>query len=88
MKLIITAKVSPDAFIQQAIQLAWFREQGYATATYESGSTRAMLHGRTDVIRTLTEEGRSFVKTMVDDKADVCALSLSLYPLLLEMPND
>jgi hypothetical protein len=30
-----------------------------------------MLHGRTDVIRTLTEESRSFVKAMVNDKADV-----------------
>ena len=67
--------MSPDAFIQQAIQLAWYREQGYSTATYESGSTRAMLHGRTDVIRTLTDESRSFVKAMVDDKADVRVVS-------------
>jgi carnitine O-acetyltransferase len=70
-------KVSPDAFIQQAIQLAWYREQGYATATYESGSTRAMLHGRTDVIRTLTEESRTFIKNMVDDKADVRSTPVS-----------
>lgn len=65
------ARVSPDAYIQQALQLAWYRDQGYATATYETASTRMMLHGRTDVIRTLSVESRAFVKSMLDDKSDV-----------------
>lgn len=69
--LISTAKQSPDAFIQQALQLAWFRDQGYATATYETASTRSMLHGRTDAIRSLTADSRAFVKAMTDDKVDV-----------------
>lgn len=60
------AKQSPDAFVQQALQLAWYKEQGYATATYETASTRMMLHGRTDVIRSLTPESRDFVKAMLD----------------------
>nr|XP_019003669.1 carnitine acetyltransferase [Kwoniella mangroviensis CBS 8507]OCF67130.1 carnitine acetyltransferase [Kwoniella mangroviensis CBS 8507] len=64
------AKQSPDAYIQQALQLAWYRDQGYATATYETASTRMMLHGRTDVIRSLSSESRSFVKSMLDEKAD------------------
>ena len=66
-----TARVSPDAFIQQALQLAWYRDQGYATATYETASTRMMLHGRTDVIRTLSVESRDFVKAMLNEKATV-----------------
>lgn len=69
--IVYSAKVSPDAYIQQALQLAWYRDQGYATATYETASTRGMLHGRTDVIRTLSTESREFIKSMVDDKIDV-----------------
>nr|XP_019009266.1 carnitine acetyltransferase [Kwoniella pini CBS 10737]OCF48047.1 carnitine acetyltransferase [Kwoniella pini CBS 10737] len=64
------AKQSPDAYIQQALQLAWYKDQGYATATYETASTRMMLHGRTDVIRSLSNESRSFVKSMLDDKSN------------------
>nr|XP_019043447.1 carnitine acetyltransferase [Kwoniella bestiolae CBS 10118]OCF22377.1 carnitine acetyltransferase [Kwoniella bestiolae CBS 10118] len=64
------AKQSPDAYIQQALQLAWYKDQGYATATYETASTRMMLHGRTDVIRSLSSESRNFVKSMLDDQSD------------------
>ncbi|GMK56581.1 hypothetical protein CspeluHIS016_0304210 [Cutaneotrichosporon spelunceum] len=60
------AKMAPDAFIQQVLQLAWYRDQGYASATYETASTRAFKHGRTDVIRSLTPESREFVKAMQD----------------------
>ncbi|WVQ84423.1 hypothetical protein IAT38_006575 [Cryptococcus sp. DSM 104549] len=67
------AKVSPDAYIQQALQLAWYRDQGYATATYETASTRAMLHGRTDVIRSLTTASRTFVQTMLDTSSQPAA---------------
>jgi carnitine O-acetyltransferase len=65
------AKISPDAYIQQALQLAWYKDQGYASATYETASTRAMKHGRTDVIRTLSVESRSFVKSMLDANSTV-----------------
>ncbi|WWC92892.1 uncharacterized protein L201_007854 [Kwoniella dendrophila CBS 6074] len=65
-----SAKQSPDAYIQQALQLAWYKDQGYATATYETASTRMMLHGRTDVIRTLSDESRKFVKSMSDENSD------------------
>ena len=65
---------SPDAFVQQILQLAWYRDQGYCTATYETASTRGMVDGRTDVIRTLSVESRDFVKAMLDENSDVsCA---------------
>ncbi|WWD20394.1 hypothetical protein CI109_104870 [Kwoniella shandongensis] len=64
------AKQSPDAYIQQVLQLAWYKDQGYASATYETASTRMMLHGRTDVIRSLSSDSRNFVKAMLDSKAD------------------
>jgi len=58
--------MSPDAYIQMALQLAWYRSQGYFTATYETASTRLFLHGRTDVIRTLSSDSRAFVRAMMD----------------------
>lgn len=66
-----SARVSPDSFIQQALQLAWYKDQGYVSATYESASTRGFLHGRTETIRSVTADSRTFVKAMLDPKADV-----------------
>ena len=67
----LLAKLSPDAYIQQALQMAWLRDQGYATASYESASTRAVLHGRTETIRTLSTESRAFVASMMDHSQTV-----------------
>lgn len=66
-------KQAPDAYMQQVLQLAWYRDQGYSTATYETASTRAFKHGRTDVIRTLSSESRDFVRSMDDPLLDDAA---------------
>ncbi|KAF8699128.1 Choline/Carnitine o-acyltransferase, partial [Rhizoctonia solani] len=68
-----TGRVSPDAYIQLALQLAWYKQHGSFTATYETASTRLFKHGRTDVIRTYSTDTRDFVKTMVDSGASVDA---------------
>ena len=60
------ARVSPDAYIQMVLQLAYYRTQGEFTATYETGSTRQFLLGRTECIRTLSTESCDFVKAMQD----------------------
>jgi len=52
-----------------ALQLAWFKDQGFMTAAYETASTRLFLHGRTDAIRTLSSESRAFVRAMCDPNA-------------------
>lgn len=75
---LLPAKMSPDAYIQQALQLAWYRDQGCSTATYETASTRLFLHGRTDTIRTLTSDSRAFVKGMVENKVDVSRFSTNM----------
>ncbi|PVU84639.1 hypothetical protein BB560_007298 [Smittium megazygosporum] len=59
-----TGKVSPDAFIQMCIQLAYYRLHGEVVPTYESASTRAFRHGRTDTIRSLSQEMKDFVVGM------------------------
>ncbi|CAE6447104.1 unnamed protein product [Rhizoctonia solani] len=66
-----SGKVSPDAYIQLALQLAWYKQHGSFTATYETASTRLFRHGRTDVIRTYSTDTRDFVKTMTDPGASV-----------------
>lgn len=80
-----SGKQSPDAYIQLAMQLAWYREQGWATPTYETASTRLFRKGRTDVIRTLSEDSYKFVKSMDDPSADVRATRFSLGRVLIRL---
>ncbi|PCH42408.1 acyltransferase ChoActase/COT/CPT [Wolfiporia cocos MD-104 SS10] len=61
-----TARFSPDAYIQMAMQLAWYRTRGCFTATYETTLTRLFSKGRTETIRTLTKDSRAFVLAMDD----------------------
>ncbi|XP_064138065.1 carnitine O-palmitoyltransferase 2, mitochondrial [Loxodonta africana] len=44
-------KLSPDAVAQLAFQMAFLRQYGKTVATYESCSTAAFKHGRTETIR-------------------------------------
>ncbi|XP_040216392.1 carnitine O-palmitoyltransferase 2, mitochondrial [Rana temporaria] len=46
-----TQKLSPDAISQLSFQMAYLRQYGQTTATYESCSTAAFKHGRTETIR-------------------------------------
>eukprot|EP00735_Rhodelphis_limneticus_P000316 TRINITY_DN1049_c0_g1::TRINITY_DN1049_c0_g1_i1::g.30045::m.30045 TRINITY_DN1049_c0_g1::TRINITY_DN1049_c0_g1_i1::g.30045 ORF type:complete len:774 (+),score=262.38,sp/Q63704/CPT1B_RAT/43.24/2e-178,Carn_acyltransf/PF00755.15/2.3e-169 TRINITY_DN1049_c0_g1_i1:107-2428(+) len=62
-------KLSPDGFIQAALQLAYFREYGKFALTYESGTTRLFRGGRTETIRALSVESAAFVNAMVDSKS-------------------
>jgi carnitine O-acetyltransferase len=77
-----SARVSPDAYIQLALQLAWYKQHGSFTATYETASTRLFKHGRTDVIRTHSTDTRNFVKAMLDPGASV-RRQIYAYPIFL-----
>ncbi|KEG10815.1 putative choline/carnitine O-acetyltransferase [Trypanosoma grayi] len=46
--------MSPDAFVQVALQLTYFRLFGRNCATYEAASTRTFSHGRTECVRSTT----------------------------------
>ncbi|KAJ3038609.1 hypothetical protein HDV00_000453 [Rhizophlyctis rosea] len=63
------AQCSPDAYVQIALQLAYYRasKTQEPTAVYESASTRMFLHGRTETGRSMTEETWAFVKSFDDD---------------------
>lgn len=55
-------KMSPDAFIQVALQLAFYRMYQHSCATYESASLRMFRLGRTDTIRSASGASAEFVK--------------------------
>uniref|UniRef100_A0A669B1W1 Carnitine O-acetyltransferase n=1 Tax=Oreochromis niloticus TaxID=8128 RepID=A0A669B1W1_ORENI len=59
-------KLSPDAFVQMALQLAYFRIYNICCSTYESASLRMFKYGRTDAIRSTTADSLEFVQAMQD----------------------
>jgi carnitine O-acetyltransferase len=62
-------KMSPDAFVQMAYQLAHRRAKGITGATYESIATRQYRNGRTEAMRVVTPEAVAFVDAMVSPTA-------------------
>ncbi|XP_062352887.1 choline O-acetyltransferase [Cinclus cinclus] len=64
-------KISPDAYIQVALQLAFYRCHRRLVPTYESASLRRFDEGRVDNIRSATSEAFAFVKAMASDKTAV-----------------
>uniref|UniRef100_A0A8C1N037 Carnitine O-acetyltransferase n=1 Tax=Cyprinus carpio TaxID=7962 RepID=A0A8C1N037_CYPCA len=64
-------KMSPDAFIQMALQLAYYRMYQTCCPTYESASLRMFKLGRTEAIRSTTTESLQFTKAMDDPSKHV-----------------
>ncbi|GMR59760.1 hypothetical protein PMAYCL1PPCAC_29955, partial [Pristionchus mayeri] len=62
------AKVSPDAYIQMALQTAYYRDQGRFDLTYEPAVMRLWREGRTETIRSCSEESCAFVKGMQNEQ--------------------
>ena len=52
--------MSPDAFIQVALQCAFYRIYNRVAASYESASLRRFKEGRVDNIRSTSSQGRTF----------------------------
>ncbi|XP_028845157.1 choline O-acetyltransferase [Denticeps clupeoides] len=64
-------KMSPDAYIQVALQLAYYRCHGRQVSTYESASIRRFQEGRVDNIRSATSEALAFVRTMTGENCSL-----------------
>ncbi|KAK3853986.1 hypothetical protein Pcinc_039499, partial [Petrolisthes cinctipes] len=62
------ARISPDAFIQISLQLAYYRHTGRFCQTYEASATRLYQNGRTETVRSCTEESAAFVRAMVEGR--------------------
>lgn len=59
--------LSPDAFVQMALQAAYYGLYGRVENTYEPAMTKTFLHGRTEAIRSVTDEALDFVKIFWGD---------------------
>ena len=59
-------QVSPDAFIQMALQLAYRRDAGKFCLTYEASMTRLFREGRTETVRSCTIESSAWAAAMDD----------------------
>lgn len=64
-------KLSPDAYLQMALQLAYYRDAGKFSLTYEASMTRLFREGRTETVRPCTIESSTWVKAMEDDKFSI-----------------
>ncbi|KAI1210643.1 choline/Carnitine O-acyltransferase [Annulohypoxylon truncatum] len=74
---ITSAGFSPDAFVQMAFQAAYYGLYGRVECTYEPAMTKTFLHGRTEAVRTVSEESVNFVQTFwADNPAEVKADAL------------
>ncbi|KNC76173.1 hypothetical protein SARC_11319 [Sphaeroforma arctica JP610] len=58
--------VSPDGFLQQALQLTFYKIHKKSCLTYESAMTRTYQLGRTETVRPATAASGVFVKSMSD----------------------
>ncbi|VDN36301.1 unnamed protein product [Dibothriocephalus latus] len=67
--LIKSARLSPDAFVQIGMQLAYARlyPNRPPPATYESGTLRRFRLGRTETIRSCSAQSVAFTKAMAND---------------------
>ncbi|XP_076178681.1 carnitine palmitoyltransferase 2 [Ptiloglossa arizonensis] len=68
--------VSPDAIMQLAFQLALYYLGDCAVPTYESCSTAAFKHGRTETIRSCTIETKTTCENMVRKNSNLSKLEL------------
>uniref|UniRef100_A0A8D3DZ69 Carnitine O-palmitoyltransferase n=1 Tax=Scophthalmus maximus TaxID=52904 RepID=A0A8D3DZ69_SCOMX len=66
-------RVSPDAFVQMALQLAYYRNRRTFCLTYEASMTRLFREGRTETVRSCTSESSAFVRALEGgEAAEVC----------------
>ena len=59
-------KMSPDTFIQIAMQLAYYKHTGKVCLSYEPATTRLFKEGRTEAVRACSIESTLFVKAAED----------------------
>ncbi|XP_071808591.1 choline O-acetyltransferase-like isoform X1 [Asterias amurensis] len=80
--------MSPDAFIQIALQFTYYRIYGHLTSTYESASTRRFQEGRVDNIRAATVEALEFARSMVGDRVATEAEKMELLRAAIQQQTD
>ncbi|KAH9501871.1 hypothetical protein DERF_012680 [Dermatophagoides farinae] len=70
-------RISPDAYIQLALQLTYFKLHRCIVSTYESCSLRQFRMGRVDTIRASTVEARDWAQSMCPQQPSSSSSSAS-----------
>ena len=79
-------KTSPDAWMQMTKQLAYGKmHNGQPAVTYESAQTRKFKLGRTEVIRSASNESKAFVQAMLKEGVSVCVYHFAISALGLTL---
>nr|XP_012229216.1 PREDICTED: LOW QUALITY PROTEIN: carnitine O-palmitoyltransferase 2, mitochondrial [Linepithema humile] len=78
-------RVSPDAVMQLAFQLALYTLEGRLVPTYESCSTAAYKHGRTETIRPCTLETKAICAAITQKQIELSKSELKR--MILECSN-
>jgi len=63
--------VSPDGYVQMAMQIAYKRDAGKFGLTYESSMTRLFRLGRTETVRPVSMASKKFVDEFDDPNISV-----------------
>ncbi|XP_041867552.1 LOW QUALITY PROTEIN: carnitine O-palmitoyltransferase 1, liver isoform [Melanotaenia boesemani] len=63
-------RISPDAFIQISLQLAYFRDRGGFCLTYEASMTRLFREGRTETVRSCSSESCAFIRALIGGESE------------------
>jgi carnitine O-acetyltransferase len=71
-------RISPDAFVQLALQVAMVKCFGRCKSVYESASTRRYQNGRTETLRSVSAESHQFITDMLSPACDAQTRSDSL----------
>jgi carnitine O-acetyltransferase len=66
---IVRHRLSPDAFVQMAFQLAHYAFAGGTASTYEAVDTKHFLHGRTEAMRSVSSESVALVHALRGGRA-------------------
>ncbi|EDW12051.2 carnitine O-acetyltransferase isoform X2 [Drosophila mojavensis] len=66
-----SVKLGPDSFVQMALQLAFYKLHKVPAAQYESAHLRIFANGRTETIRSCSNESVAFCKAMTSGKASI-----------------
>ena len=70
-KFLKSKNLSPDGVIQLAFQIAYYRQYKTSPSTYESCSTAAFRHGRTETIRPASVSTMKCAKSFEADSGNI-----------------
>lgn len=70
-EMIKSFRINPETFTQMCMQLAYYQMHNKPGATYQTATTRAYYHGRTETVRSCTPELIEWCKQMsIENKSN------------------